>query len=208
MKRTALAVFLLLAACAGPDVSFSPRFRDARVRRVALAGFEGPGGGAAADFLAHELLKAGADVVERGRLEAVLAEQRLGASGALDPATVRKAGRILGVDAVLVGSVTQYSPPQSYYVMNSSSAAFIGQPVVAMGSGVYFTQAPAYGPSNANIITSAALVGLTARLVEVETGSILWSARQSWEGFDIDAAMSSIASSFARSLSPLWQIKG
>ncbi|MFA6093575.1 MAG: CsgG/HfaB family protein [Elusimicrobiota bacterium] len=199
------AVFaLLLSACAGADVSFNPRFRGANVRRVALVSFEGPGGGAAADFLAHEFLKSGADVVERSRLESILTEQRLASSGVLDPATIRRAGKILGVDAVVVGSVTQYAPPQSFYVPGAGSATVTVQSASALGNGTLYSQAPAFGGSNANIVTSAAVVGLTARMVDVETGSVIWSARQTWEGFDTDAAMSSIAASFARSLAPFW----
>ena len=125
MKRLLAAALLLCAACSGPQVAFNPKFKDVKHRRVALAGFEGPAGEAASDILAHELLGSGADVVERGRLQSVLNEQRLGASGALDPASVRKVGRLLGVDALMLGSVTQYAQPQSFLVTGTSSAAFV-----------------------------------------------------------------------------------
>lgn len=205
MRRLFAAALLLCAACAGPEVAFNPKFKDAKYRRVALAGFEGPAGEAASDILAHELLRSGADVVERGRLQSVLNEQRLGASGALDPATAQKVGRLLGVDALVLGSVTQYSQPQSFLVVNASSAAYVGNPASALGQGSLYTSAPAVGTPGANILTSAAVVGMTARLVDVETGSVVWSARRTWEGFDVDTAMAAIAHSFAKSLTPLWR---
>jgi len=86
----ALAVFA--AGCGGPQVTFNRRYEFSKLKRVAVSRFEGPGGSAAADFLAHSLLGSGADVVERSRLEAVLSEQRLASSGALDPATARLEG--------------------------------------------------------------------------------------------------------------------
>ncbi|HAH07776.1 MAG TPA: hypothetical protein DCM05_14845 [Elusimicrobia bacterium] len=205
MKRLLAAALLLCAACSGPQVAFNPKFKDVKYRRVALAGFEGPAGEAASDILAHELLGSGADVVERGRLQSVLNEQRLGASGALDPASVRKVGRLLGVDALMLGSVTQYAQPQSFLVTGTSSAAFVGQPASSLGQGSVYTSAPALGTPGANILTSAAVVGMTARLVDVETGSVVWSGRRTWEGFDVDSAMASIAHSFAKSLTPLWR---
>jgi len=76
------------------------------------------------------------------------------------------------------------------------------------GPASYATRArvnPALGPPGANILSPAAVVGMTARLVDVETGSVVWSGRRTWEGFDVDSAMASIAHSFAKSLTPLWR---
>lgn len=45
-------------------------------------------------------------VIERSRLEEVLREQRLGLAALTDPATAAKAGRLLGCQYVILGSVT------------------------------------------------------------------------------------------------------
>jgi TolB-like protein len=42
-------------------------------------------------------------IVERGRLEAILAEQKLGATGKLDPATAAKVGKLLGARYLVMG---------------------------------------------------------------------------------------------------------
>jgi curli biogenesis system outer membrane secretion channel CsgG len=42
-------------------------------------------------------------IVERGRLEALLAEQKLGATGKLDPATAARVGRLLGARYMVMG---------------------------------------------------------------------------------------------------------
>lgn len=45
------------------------------------------------------------EVIERGRLDEVLREQRLGAKGVVDAVTAKKVGNILGADAVVTGTV-------------------------------------------------------------------------------------------------------
>lgn len=205
MKRVALAAVVLCAGCSGPEVAFNPRYEFSKLRRVAVAAFDGQGGSAAADYLSHALLAGGADVVERSRLEAVLNEQNLRARGVLDPETARRVGRILGVDAVFLGSVTEYAPQQSYLIVTDSSANYISAGASPVGSATRFTNTPAFGSPGTSIITSSAQVGLTARLVDVESGSVVWSAHQSYEGFDLDSAMSAVTVSFARTLSHVWR---
>ena len=62
------------------------------------------------NLLTNELFKTGQFIViERSRIDAVLAEQNLGNSGRVEPTTAAQIGRILGVDAVLIGSVTKFS---------------------------------------------------------------------------------------------------
>lgn len=97
-----------------------------RRKRIAVVNFEippsvyhgwGDGGGAAADrlgvvlsdMLITGLVKSGAfDVIERTELQKVLDEQHLSAQGLLDPATAPKAAKILGVDMVLGGKITEF----------------------------------------------------------------------------------------------------
>lgn len=65
------------------------------------------------DILVNSLVQGDAySVIERSRIEAVLAEQDLGTAGRLDPTTAAEIGRILGVDAVILGSVTQFDVQQ------------------------------------------------------------------------------------------------
>jgi curli biogenesis system outer membrane secretion channel CsgG len=67
-------------------------------------------GGAASDELTTQLVKADAfSVIERSRIDAVLEEIRAGQSGAINAATAARAGQILGVQYVLLGSITQFS---------------------------------------------------------------------------------------------------
>jgi len=60
-----------------------------------------------ADQLTHEIVStSGLKVAERSRLKDVLKEQELLQQGIADPTTAAKVGRLLLVDAVLIGSIT------------------------------------------------------------------------------------------------------
>lgn len=67
-------------------------------------------GQAASDELTTQLVRTGDfSVIERKQIDAVLAEQHLDVSGAVDPATAAKVGKLLGAQAVLLGSITKFS---------------------------------------------------------------------------------------------------
>jgi curli biogenesis system outer membrane secretion channel CsgG len=69
-----------------------------------------PGGArGVSDILVNRLVQTGTySVIERSQLEAILKEQDLGASGRVDAGTAAEIGRILGVQAVIIGSITQF----------------------------------------------------------------------------------------------------
>ncbi|MBI3292869.1 MAG: hypothetical protein HYZ73_08710 [Elusimicrobia bacterium] len=84
-------------------------------RRVGIVAFENKTtygqrlGSAATDVLITELAKTGKFIlVEREKLQKILEEQQLQQSGAIDPNTIVKVGRLLGLNAIITGSVTQY----------------------------------------------------------------------------------------------------
>jgi curli biogenesis system outer membrane secretion channel CsgG len=66
-------------------------------------------GAAATDELATQLVQTGEfSVVERERIQAIMAEQNLGMSGAVEPTTAAEIGKILGVQAMVLGSITKF----------------------------------------------------------------------------------------------------
>jgi hypothetical protein len=199
VKRiTLLIVTAALAGCATPEIAVNSHADFGKIQRVAVATFGGPAGDIAADMLSQDLLNRGADVVERQRLDALLDEQHLGSNHVLDPATIKKVGKILGVDAIFVGNVVSNVPSQSYLVTTSRRHSYTTVTPVGSG-GVTGLEIP-----DSQVVTSAAQSALIARMVDVESGSILWSGRMSYEGYDLQSAMSSITASFAKSLVPLW----
>ena len=67
-------------------------------------------GKAVADLLITRLVQDGKiTVIERNAIDKLLAEQNLTNSDRTDPLTAAKLGRLLGVDAIVLGSLTHYS---------------------------------------------------------------------------------------------------
>jgi len=65
-------------------------------------------------FLAEEFSVAfagagkGFEVVDRTHLKSILAEHKLSATGIIDPQTARKLGQVVGVDALITGTITPF----------------------------------------------------------------------------------------------------
>lgn len=208
MKKTKLFfLFPLLAAfaaCAGPQIAVNPRADFSAVKRVAVITFGGPQGDLAADMLTQSLVARGADVVERQRLSSVMQEQSITSSGAFDPATAKKLGKLLGVDALFLGTVAESTPPSTYLV-NSSNDSVVNT-VTKVSGGSISSEGPVLGLPNSQILSTTANVSLVTRMVDVETGSVLWSAFMTYEGFDILSAITGITDAFAQSLTPIWPV--
>jgi TolB-like protein len=201
----ALPALSLLAACVSTArVAVNPRADFSVIRRVAVMSFNGPKGDLAADMLTQSLIAHGADVIERQRFDAVIKEQSLSASGSLDPSTVKQLGKLLGVDAIFVGTVAE-STPQTTYLVSESNNPRITTVNQVSGNSVH-SEGSVLGMPNSQILSTTANVSLVSRMVDVQTGSIMWAASMSYEGFDIPSAMAGIAESFTRSLAPIWTL--
>ncbi|HCC46501.1 MAG TPA: hypothetical protein DEQ38_00030 [Elusimicrobia bacterium] len=201
-KLTLLLPALLLAACATPKVAVNPRSDFSAVKRVAVLSFSGAKGDLAADLMTQSLLEHGADVVERQRLDAVMREQSLSSSSAFDPSTAKQLGRLLGVDALFVGTVAESTPQSSYIVSQSENPRITT--ITPVSGGTVYSEGSVMGMPNSQLLSTTANVSLLSRMVDVQTGSIMWSASMSYEGFDIPSAMTGITDAFIRSLSPIW----
>ena len=62
-----------------------------------------------ADLMVDNLVRSGVySVIERKALDKVLAEQNFSNSNRADATTAAKLGKVLGVDAIIIGSVTEF----------------------------------------------------------------------------------------------------
>lgn len=102
-----------------------PKPRDMR-KKIAVADFEdkseygrGRVGTAAADTLTTALLESEQFIVyERSKVSKVFDEQKLGQSGAIDPSTAAQAGKLIGVDYIFYGTVSNVGiAPESTNVL-------------------------------------------------------------------------------------------
>ncbi|MBI3291913.1 MAG: hypothetical protein HYZ73_03780 [Elusimicrobia bacterium] len=129
-----------LTGCGAPQVVIKEDPIHARPIRVAVLPFEdgprSPGSGTlVADLFTNRLLTLPRyQVVERSQLEKVLSEQQLGRSGAIDLKTAAELGRLLGVDAIVVGRVVEYRPRFLMLVPPASMALNVRLVEVKTGS--------------------------------------------------------------------------
>ncbi len=109
------------------------------------------------DMLVEKLLKDGQyRIIERKALDKILAEQNFSNSDRADPATAQKLARILGVDAIIMGSITKFGRDDQ-----SKSVGGVGFGPRAFGiGGVKRSEAKA-------------VCAISARLVDTTTGEIL-----------------------------------
>jgi curli biogenesis system outer membrane secretion channel CsgG len=114
------------------------------------------------DMLVQKLVQDGKySVIERNALDKVLAEQNFSNSDRADATTAAKIGRILGVDAVIMGSITQFGRDDKNTTVGGSG---IGGITGKFGIG---------GVQKRN---AKAVVGITARMVDTSTAEILAAA--------------------------------
>jgi len=111
------------------------------------------------DLLVQKLVQDGKySVIERNALDKILGEQNFANSDRVDSSTAAKIGRILGVDAVIMGSITQFGRDDK----NTN-----------IGGGALGGYGSKFGIGGVGKHNAKAVVGITARLVDTTTAEIL-----------------------------------
>jgi curli biogenesis system outer membrane secretion channel CsgG len=111
------------------------------------------------DMLVQKLVEDGKySVIERNALDKVLGEQNFSNSDRADASTAAKIGRILGVDAIVIGSITQFGRDDQHTNVGGGGFGGYGSRLGIGGVGTH---------------KAKAVVGITARLVNTSTGEIL-----------------------------------
>jgi curli biogenesis system outer membrane secretion channel CsgG len=112
-----------------------------------------------ADILVDRLVSDGRySVIERKAIAKIMAEQNFSNSDRVDANSAAKLGRILGVDAIVMGSITQFGrDDQNRSVSGTAFGGIAGR----------------YGLGGVGQKKAKAVVGISARLVSTETAEIL-----------------------------------
>lgn len=215
----ALPVLLLplaLGACIASD-AINASYDRSRIQRIGVLDFDYGGRPAfgAEDIFEKNLLERGYKVVERGRLQAVIKEQNLGVTGLLSPETAKGIGKLLGVDAVILGQVTAYEPERKMMVMVDSHSTKL-EPVfekrkekqadgtmleVTRQVGTKTTEQAKQIPT---LLPVEAEVGIAVKLVDVESGEVVWVGSETSQGVNGPVATEWIASYLVKRLSKKW----
>jgi curli biogenesis system outer membrane secretion channel CsgG len=130
-----------------------------RSNTQAIFGTDQDVGKGISDMLVQKLVQDGKySVIERNALDKVLGEQNFSNSDRADASTAAKIGRILGVDAIIIGSITQFGRDDQH---------------TNIGGGGYGGYGSKLGIGGIGTKKAKAVVGITARLVNTTTGEIL-----------------------------------
>jgi curli biogenesis system outer membrane secretion channel CsgG len=109
------------------------------------------------DLLVTMLVKDGTySVIERKNLDKILGEQNFSNSDRANPASAAKIGKILGVDAIVVGSITQFGNDTK-----NTGVGGVGAGLGKVGLGGFSRK------------ETKAVVALDARIVDIDTAEIL-----------------------------------
>ena len=109
------------------------------------------------DLLVTDLVKDGTySIIERKQLDKILAEQNFSNSNRADPTSAARIAKILGVDAIIVGSITEFGNETKKTGLGGIGGNWHG---VGLGN---------IGHSN-----SKANVAVTARIINVDTAEIM-----------------------------------
>jgi curli biogenesis system outer membrane secretion channel CsgG len=115
-----------------------------------------------ADLLVDKLVNDGTySVIERKMLDKIISEQNFSNSDRADPNSAAKIGKILGVDAIVIGSITQFGRDDKK---------------TNVGGGGLGGLTGRFGIGGVSKSDSKAVVAVTARLVSTDTAEILASA--------------------------------
>jgi curli biogenesis system outer membrane secretion channel CsgG len=157
----AFVVMAALVAQAAPRKKrvavFDFDYATVRSNVAALFGSDVDIGKGISDLLVNQLVKDGTySVIERKALDKIMAEQNFSNSDRANPTSAAKLGKLLGVDAIIVGSITQFG--------NDNKNTNIG------GAGRNWG---GFGVGGFGQKKSKAVVGLDARIVNVDTGEIM-----------------------------------
>ncbi|MBL8032206.1 MAG: hypothetical protein JNJ69_00785 [Leptospiraceae bacterium] len=103
-----LALTVFFAGCrSSVDIVISRHIDPDDIRRVAIFKMDRLSyrdNDKVSDLLTHEFLRLGYDVVERTEIERLIKEQKLGASGLIDPNQAVAIGKLAGADSIVIGS--------------------------------------------------------------------------------------------------------
>jgi curli biogenesis system outer membrane secretion channel CsgG len=126
---------------------------------AAIFGMNNDIGKGISDLLVEKLVTSGKySVIERKALDKVLAEQNFSNSDRADPNTAAKIGKILGVDAIITGSITQFGRDDKQTTIGGSGIGGL---------------AGRYGLGGVGTKSSKAVVAVSARLINIDTAEIL-----------------------------------
>ena len=169
MRSFGLAFVLLFAFCASTQGQQKKRvavmnfdYATVQTSVEAVFGTNKDIGAGIADLLVDKLVQDGVySVIERKELDKIIKEQNFSNSDRADASSAAKIARILGVDGIVIGSITQFGRDDKS---------------TSLGGGALGGVTGRFGIGGVKKTESNAVVQITARLIDTSTAEILASA--------------------------------
>src|SRR5579872_4318506 len=163
-----IAACLFLLACSAPLSAQKKRVAvmnfDYGAVQTSVQGIFGSNqdvGKGIADMLVDKLVNGGVySVIERKELDKILQEQNFSNSDRADPSSAAKIARILGVNCIIIGSITQFG--------SDDKKTDVGGNALGNVTG-------RFGLGGVRKSQSKAVVSVTARMIDTSTAEILAS---------------------------------
>ncbi|MEX2299491.1 MAG: CsgG/HfaB family protein [Bryobacterales bacterium] len=109
------------------------------------------------DLMVEKLVNGGVySVIERSALEKVLTEQNFSNSDRANPTSAAQLGKVLGVDTIIIGSITQFGRDDKNTKVSTGAFGRFGAAIGGVGRS-----------------KAKAVVAITARMIDVNTAEIL-----------------------------------
>lgn len=142
-------------------------YATVRSNAAAIFGTDTDIGRGIRDLMVERFVESGRyAVIERAALDAVLGEQEFTNSDRANPASAAALGKVLGVDAIIIGSITQFGRDDQER---------------KVGAGAFGGFGRKYGLGGVKQSNAKAVVAITARMVDTETAEILGVANGAGE---------------------------
>jgi curli biogenesis system outer membrane secretion channel CsgG len=166
MRRCSAIAFFLFISIPWAAAQTKPRiavmnfdYATVRTESAAIFGTDVDVGKGITDLLVEKLVNGGTfSVIERKALDSIINEQNMSNSDRFDSSSAAKIGRLLGVDAIITGSITQFGRDDKS---------------TDIGGGAVGGITRRFGIGGVGKREAKAAVGITARIINTDTGEIL-----------------------------------
>ena len=219
-SRFIILACLALGACATATVAIKAGFDFSRVKRVAVMGFSDyanrPGSGETVSGAFEQgLLMVGYDVIERSQVDKLLREKHLSSA---DPKAAQEIGRLLGADALLFGRITDFREPRErmtqvevvdehqdpIYVRRTKRSQVNGVSTSTQETVIDGYKTVRVVRREPRTVVMDGRLGVTARLVFVATGEVLWSGSDASRVYTFEDSSRALADSILKAVKTTW----
>jgi len=153
--------------------------RAAQFKNVAVLPFEGPDGDTFTSAVESTLASVIIDgqqffqIVDRGSLDRVMNEMKLGMAGTVNEETAAQVGKAVGANGVYAGTINTSSVSEEFYFEKRQTCSFYRTAIDSKGGKTQ--ECASWYDAQVSCTRRTAAFSFTPKLIEVESGRIIFS---------------------------------